>query len=77
MEKINPSWNVMAESIKRTLMEASITRIIPRGTSCEGMKGGTRRLKVSCEGCELLNDGLSHSSDVATLDEFSLFASAI
>ena len=58
-------------------MEARTTRIIPRGTSCEGIKGGTRRLKLSCEGCEFLDDGLSRSSDVATLDALSLFASTI
>lgn len=64
----------MTASMKRKLIEASTTRIIPRGTSCEGIKGGTRRLKVSCNGCELLDDGLL---DVATLDVFSLFASTI
>lgn len=64
----------MTASIKRVPMEETITRRIPRGTSCERIKGGIRHLK-SCEGCAgLLDDGLS---DVATLDEFSLFASAI
>ena len=67
----------MTASMKRKLMEARTIRIIPRGRSCEGIKGGTRRLKLSREGCELLDDSLSHSSDVATLDALSLFASTI
>src|SRR6266702_357111 len=67
----------MTASMKRKLMEARTIRIIPRETSCVGIKGGTRRLKVSCEGCELLDDGLSHSSDVATLDVLILFESMI
>ena len=65
----------MTASIKRMPMEETITRRIPRGTSCERIKGGTWRLQ--CGGCDPLGNGLSHCSDVATLDEFSLFTSAI
>lgn len=64
-------------SMKKMLILARTTCIIPRGTSYVRIKGSAQGLCESHRGCAACSTGMLRSSDVATIQVLSLFARAI